>query len=280
MPAKKKTAQAAKKQRRPKQQPKPEQIFAAEIAPVRIRFKVLGVAAVHDQTPTAHIAPVRVNFVVGSVDAIGLVATLKERERWYYGLEINNFKHYAKRWNEENLQIQIPNLEGYDDWLNFFKDLSPSIIKKLATTGLDFIPTDGYTALARWHDIINHPSRIDKIHQTGLTRRKDGKQTKTIVELARDNDRLGVLKATRDRIAEKLEKGAGARDTAALAREMTEVMTQIADYEKRQGPKKTTVLGQLLGDVDLRKRPGRNGGGARNTSYKSRVTINDVEGKT
>ncbi len=54
-----------------------------------------------------------------------------------------------------------------------------------------------------------------------------------------------MLKATRDKIAEKLDKGAGARDTAALTREMTEIMTQIADYEKRLGPKKETLLGQL-----------------------------------
>src|SRR6185369_9498748 len=88
-----------------------------------------------------------------------------------------------------------------------------------------------------------------------------------IVAMALKNDRMGVLMATRDKLAEKLEKGAGARDTAALARELTEVMTAISDYEKRLGPKKTTVLGQLLENMpgaevkntEGKKRPGKNG---------------------
>lgn len=208
------------------------------------------------------------------------VITEKDFEAWYFGHDIKYFVKLSQLWNEANLQIQIPNHDGYDEWLNYFKGLSPTIIKQLAVTGVDFLPTDGYAALSRWHDIISHPHRIDKIHQAGLTGKPKDKGTKTIVELAHDNDRMGVLKAVRDEIATKLQKGAGARDTAALSREMTEIMTQIADYEKRQGPKKTTKLGALLGDVDLRtKRPPKNGGGSRNTSYKSRVTIKDVEGQ-
>lgn len=206
------------------------------------------------------------------------VITKKEFEAWFLGQDLEHFVLLTKKWNEHNLTIQIPNHDGYDEWLNYFKKLSPTIIKRLAITGLDLLPTDGYAALSLWHDIISHPSRINKIHQAGLTGKPKGEDVKTIVQLAAANDRLGVLKAVRDEIAVKLQKGAGARDTAALSREMTEIMTQISDQEKRQGPKKTTKLGGLLGDVDLRKRPAKNGGGSRNTSFKSRVTIEDVEG--
>lgn len=90
-----------------------------------------------------------------------------------------------------------------------------------------------------------------------------------------------MLKASRAKIAMKLDKGAGNRDTALLLREMGDIMNQIALIEKRQGPKKSTRVGQLMAEVDLRKRPSSNGGGARNTSYKSkmaRVTIDDLEG--
>lgn len=205
--------------------------------------------------------------------------TAKQFETWFLKQDNDHFMHFTKLWNEANLHLEVPKLDGYDEWLNYFKDLSPTIIRQLAVTGLDFLPTDGYAALSLWHDIISHPQRIGKIYQAGLAKKHGGKNHKTIVELAQSNDRLGVLRATRDEIAAKLQKGAGARDTAALARELTEVMTQIADYEKRQGPKKATKLGKLLGDVDLRKRSGYNGKGARNTSFKSRVTIKEVEGK-
>jgi hypothetical protein len=202
-------------------------------------------------------------------------------EVWFFSLEPKLFIQYAKEWNERNLDIKLKRKRNYDEWLNYFKTMPASHIKILAATAQDLLPTEGYAALARWHDIISNPARIDKIHQAGLTNKKRGKLHKSIVQLAQENDRLGVLKATRDQIAEKLEKGAGARDTAALAREMTEVMTQIADYEKRLGPKKETMLGQLLDDMPetVAKRPAKNGGGSRNTSFKSRVTIDDVEDK-
>lgn len=207
-------------------------------------------------------------------------------DKWFFKLDAKYFVQLQREWNERNLKINLTNQPDYDAWLNYFKTLSPNVVKLLAVTGQDILNTEAYAALSRWHDIIGNPHRIDKIHQSGLTNSANKpKDHKTIVQLALENDRLGVLKATRDQIAEKLEKGAGARDTAALARELTEVMTAISDYEKRIGPKKTTMLGQLLqgmpgaqvSNPDAKKRPGKNGGGKRNTSYASRVTIKDIE---
>lgn len=200
-------------------------------------------------------------------------------ESWFFKLAPKYYVALQQEWNENNLKIVIKPQANYDEWLNYFKTLPPSHIKLLAATGQDFLSTEAYAALSRWHDIIANPHRIEKIHQSGLTKPKSGKDTTSIVAMALANDRLGVLRATRDQIAEKLEKGAGARDTAALAREMTEIMTQIADYEKRAGPKKTTKLGMLLDDMHTthKKRPSQNGKGARHTSFRSRVTIEDTE---
>lgn len=201
-------------------------------------------------------------------------------EQYYFNISQDRFKELSREWNENKLKIKIPNLDSYDHWLNYFKTLTPNAIKQLAVTGLDFLPTEAYTALAWWHDVIGSPYRMDKIHKAGLTSGDDGTKKKSVQDLATANDRLGVLKAIRDSLAQKLDKGAGSRDTAALAREMTEIMTQIADYEKRQGPKKTTVLGQLIGEYDASKvKKPANGNGARKTSYKAKakVTIDDLE---
>lgn len=198
-------------------------------------------------------------------------------ESWFFKLPPKYFVQLQKEWNEVNLKITLERHDNYDEWLNYFKTLSPNIIKVLASTGMDILPTEAYAALSRWHDIITNPHRIDKIHQSGLTKPK-GKDHNSIVALALKNDRYGVLCATRDKLAEQLEKGAGTRDTALLVREMTEVMTQIADYEKRLGPKKSTILGQLMDDMPGAAKSKRSKkAGARNTSFKSRVTIEDVE---
>lgn len=200
-------------------------------------------------------------------------------EEWYFKQERPAFIRMQKQWNEKNLKIELPNHHDYDGWLNYFKGLPPNTIKVLAATGLDILTTEAYAALSRWHDIISNPHRIEKIHQSGLTTPSKDKE-KTIVQLAKENDRLGVLMATRDAIAEKIAKGAGARDTAALARELTDVMSQIDAYTKKLKPGKETMLGRLTEGMptNLKKRPGKNGGGVRNTSFQSRVTIKDLEG--
>lgn len=210
--------------------------------------------------------------------------TQKMFEQRFYSLSPDEFKALCEVYNEKQLNIKIKKQPDYDHWLNYFKGFPASHIRILVRIGQDMLDAEAYSALRMWHDIISNPQRIAKIHQSALSgpKAKDGQG---IVAMALKNDRLGVLQATRDKLAEKLDKGAGARDTAALARELTEVMTAITDYEKRLGPKKTTMLGQLLegtpgGSVkntEGKKRPGKNGGGTRNTSFASRVTIEDVE---
>lgn len=202
-------------------------------------------------------------------------------EQWFFKMDAKHFIDLTERWNEDKLKIKLKKQTDYDSWFNYFKDLPASQIRMLSSTGQDFLPAEAYSALRRWIDIISNPHRIDKIHQAGLSNANGSDKKKTIAQLALDNDRLGVLKATRDKLAEKLDKGAGNRDTSLLVREMTEVMTQIADYEKRLGPKRETKLGQLLDNMPnapKSKRPSENGKGARHTSFKTRVTIEDVEG--
>lgn len=204
-------------------------------------------------------------------------------EKHFYGLSQDEFKALCEVYVQQQLKVKIKKQPDYDHWLNYFKSFPASHIRLLVRIGQDMLDAEAYSALRMWHDIISNPQRIAKIHQSALLGPK-GKDGTGIVAMALKNDRYGVLCATRDRIAEKLEKGAGARDTAALARELTEVMTQIADYEKRQGPKKTTVLGQLLDGMpgsEVKptgpKQVIKNGKGKRKTSYAARVTIKDVE---
>lgn len=211
--------------------------------------------------------------------------TQKMFEQHFYAMGADEFKALCQVYVEKQLTFKIVQQPDYDHWFNYFKKIAASNIRLLVKIGQDILDAEAYAALRMWHDIISNPQRINKIHQSGLTSTEKGKDYKSIIDLARSNDRLGVLKATRDKLAEKLEKGAGNRDTALLVREMTEVMTQISDYEKRSGPKKTTMLGQLLDGMPgsetpadtKKKRPGKNGGGARNTSFASRVTIKDIE---
>lgn len=204
---------------------------------------------------------------------------MTKEESWFINLDRTSFQELCKQWNEKNLGIKIPKLDGYDKWLNFFKSLSPNTNEMLYETGKDSLSTEAFSALARWMDIVKTPGRIDKIYQAGLTKPKS--EQKTITELASENDEIGVLRALRDQIAEQLEKGTGARDTASLAMSMSSIIQQIKDAERRAGPKKDTVLASLLGDMaknENKVSPKRTRSeGARNTSYSSKLTIEEIE---
>lgn len=202
-------------------------------------------------------------------------------DKYFFNLSHTKFIQLTKDWNDVNLKVELTMQNNYDGWLNYFKTLSPNAIRLLAQTGLDILPTEGYAALAFWHDIISNPSRINKIHRAGLT---TGSESKSIVELASKNDRYGVLKAIRDDIASKLQKGAGNRDTSDLSKQLAEIMTQIENYERQHAKSnKKTLLGDLMSDMPTpeiaAKRPAKNGGGHRQGSFASRVTISDVKGK-
>lgn len=202
-----------------------------------------------------------------------------ENEKWFLNLGEPEFKQLCLQWIKHHTGTDVPNLASYDEWLNYFKTLSPLQIKALGDAGQGFLSTEAYAALTRWADILKSPHRIDKIYQAGLTKPKT--EQKSIIELAKSNDKLGLLYAIRDQIAEKLEKGAGARDTANLAREMGEILDQISETEKRQGPKRNTLLAELMGEMPVQtgevspKRKRNNG--ARDRNYASKLTIEDVE---
>lgn len=193
----------------------------------------------------------------------------QSHEDWFYALRPQEMAQVCREYCRRNVPVDLPELRDYDDWLDYFRKLPPATINQLAMVGQTFLPTEAYAALTRWADILKSPHRIDKIYQAGLAKRRT--EQKSVTELAQQNDKLGVLYAIRDQIAEKLDRGAGARDTANLAREMGDVLDQISEAEKRAGPKKDTVLAELLNGKPKKAK------GARNGSFKAHM-IAEIEG--
>lgn len=192
----------------------------------------------------------------------------QSHEDWFYALDARVMTQICREWTRRNVSVELPDLHDYDEWLDYFRKLPPATINQLAMVGQTFLPTEAYAALTRWADILKSPHRIDKIYQAGLAKRRT--EQKSIIELAQQNDKLGVLYAIRDQIAEKLDRGTGARDTANLAREMSEVLDQITEAERRAGPKKDTVLAELLNGKPKKAK------GARNGSFKAHM-IAEIE---
>lgn len=199
-------------------------------------------------------------------------------KQWFLELSHDEFLELCKKWNERNFKIKLPKNKDYEGWLNYFKDLPPSTIRILSSSGIDVLSTEAYAALSRWHDIIKSPHRIEKLQQASLQRDKTKKTGPSIAELAAKNDQLGVLQALRDNIAAELEKGVATRDMASLSRQLIDVTDQIKALERKNGPRKNTELAKLVGEVnDEVQHKRKRGNGARTTSFKARITIDDME---
>lgn len=185
-------------------------------------------------------------------------------EAWFLSLPEEDFTRLCQEWRYKHFAIPT-DIHGYDQWLNYFKELPQSQIRELAEIGDNMFSAEAYAALKRWADILDNPQRIDKIYQAGLAKPKT--EQKSITELAHENDKLAVMRALRDSLAEKLDKGTGARDTSSLANTLADIMDKISEIERQRGPGENTKLAKIM-------KRSRNAG-ARRTSFRSIKEVED-----
>jgi hypothetical protein len=149
----------------------------------------------------------------------------------------------CQQWLETNYNISLldADVATYDDWLAYFKTMPSARLKLILQTGM--LNVEAEAALRRWHDIITHPYRMDKIYQAGL---KDVDKVDIVALAKEEGGQMKVLEAMRDRIANQLQRGVGARDTALLTKELGNILSQMTELKRRQAPDGATKLGQLL----------------------------------
>lgn len=193
---------------------------------------------------------------------------------WFIRLRPEQFKEICKAWNSQNLGLKLPKESDkwdYDKFFLYFSKQPASTIRKLQSTGADFLTTEAFAALRRWVDIVESPHRIEKIHSSALSRERD-KGKKTLLEMAHDDDTIGVLEGMRDDMIIESEK-ASPKDKPNYARAIKELMEEINELKRRQAPSKNTKLGKLLNE-DIKILPKQPSSTRR---FKDRILIEDVE---
>ena len=192
-------------------------------------------------------------------------------EAWFLRLSPKEYIELCKAWNSQHLKLAMPKGSSnwdFDKWFLFFSKQPASSVRKLQSTGADILTTEAFVALRRWIDIVESPHRIEKIHSSALSRERD-KGKKTLLEMAHDDDTIGVLEGMRDDMIVESEK-ASPKDKPNYARAIKELMEEINETKRRQEPSKKTKLGKLIGERTK-------GNGADGMSFKSRILIEDVE---
>ena len=147
--------------------------------------------------------------------------------------------------------IKLPDKElDYDQWLEFFRKQPAGNLVKFERLK-NIIPTEGYAALKRWQEIIENPSKMDKLYQGRLKAEND----KNIMEVAvGDDDEVFYEALIRENVQQLSTSNISQQEVARLTQNINIFRKELREIRSRK-PKKGTVLEQVLQKAAIPPKP-------------------------
>lgn len=139
----------------------------------------------------------------------------------------------------------------YDDWLDYFrkvptKDLLDSKNYLSAT-----LPVEGFAAASRWIEIIQNPSKMDKLYSARLKAKSEA----DIMEIAvGDDDEVFYEALIKENVQQLNTSNISQQEVARLTQNINIFRKELRDIRSRK-PKKGTVLEQVLQKAALPPKP-------------------------
>lgn len=139
-------------------------------------------------------------------------------------------------------ELLLPEKElDYDQWLEFFRKQPAGNLVKFERLK-NIIPTEGYAALKRWQEIIENPSKMDKLYQGRLKAEND----KNIMEVAvGDDDEVFYEALIKENVQQLNTSNISQQEVARLTQNINIFRKELREIRSRK-PKKGTVLEQVL----------------------------------
>lgn len=139
-------------------------------------------------------------------------------------------------------QIELPTKElDYDEWLEFFRRQPAGKLAEFERYK-NQIPTEGYAALKRWQEIIENPSKMDKLYQGRLKAEND----KNIMEVAvGDDDEVFYEALIRENVQQLNTSNISQQEVARLTQNINIFRKELREIRSRK-PKKGTILEKVL----------------------------------
>lgn len=131
---------------------------------------------------------------------------------------------------------------NYDDFLDWFRKFSADELQSLSKEFKSNLPVEGYAALKRWQEIIENPSKMDKLYQGRLKAEND----KNIMEVAvGDDDEVFYEALIRENVQQLNSSNVSAQEAARLTQNLNIFRKELHEIRSRK-PKKGTVLEKVL----------------------------------
>lgn len=129
----------------------------------------------------------------------------------------------------------------YDTWLEYFRPIPPRTLRAYEKRD-DLIGAEGYAALKRWIEIIENPSKMDKLYQGRLKAEND----KNIMEVAvGDDDEVFYEALIRENVTQLNTSNISQQEVARLTQNINIFRKELREIRSRK-PKKGTVLEKVL----------------------------------
>lgn len=146
--------------------------------------------------------------------------------------------------------IKLPEEElNYDQWLEFFRKQPAGKLAEFERLK-NVIPTEGYAALKRWQEILENPSKMDKLYQGRLKAEND----KNIMEVAvGDDDEVFYESLIRENVQQLSTSNISQQEVARLTQNINIFRKELREIRSRK-PKKGTVLEKVLEKAAIPKK--------------------------
>lgn len=146
--------------------------------------------------------------------------------------------------------IELPKVEmDYDQWLEFFRKQPAGNLTKFERLKNE-IPTEGYAALKRWVEILENPSKMDKLYQGRLKAQAE----QDIMQIAvGDDDEVFYEALIRENVQQLNTSNISQQEVARLTQNINIFRKELRDIRSRK-PKKGTVLEQVLEKASMQKK--------------------------
>lgn len=154
----------------------------------------------------------------------------------------------------------------YNDWLEWLRQFSAAEMRESEDALSRELPAEGYAALARWLEIFDNPSKMDKLSQGRIK----AQQEASIMEVAvGDDDEAFYMDLIRKNVSEL--EGASPQEVARLSQNINIYRQQLQDIRSHR-PKSGSVLAEVLALAQKPKTTAKKSSSSTKTAKKPKKT--------
>lgn len=141
----------------------------------------------------------------------------------------------------------------YDDWLDYFRQVPTKELLESKKYLSEVLPVEGFAAASRWIEIIQNPSKMDKLYSARLKAKSEA----DIMQIAVGDDDEAFYEALiRENVTQLNTSNISQQEVARLTQNINIFRKELREIRSRK-PKKGTVLEKVLERAALPKKPAK-----------------------